>query len=86
MLETGANIATVFLIAQVMILLILALALTVLTARMTILLRRKVKKVMPSVHSQRRGEPEGGRAFHSPGRGPDSGARHVAACVCRLQR
>lgn len=54
MLETGANIATIFLILEFLVVMLLTLAVVVVLARATLLMRRKVQQVMPSVQYKAR--------------------------------
>jgi hypothetical protein len=54
MLGTAANIATIFLVIQGLIILIVLLALTVVMTKVTIELRRKVREVMPQIQGHAR--------------------------------
>lgn len=54
MLETGANIATIFLILQFMIIMIVVLAVSILMAVAALRMRRKVEQVMPTVQDKAR--------------------------------
>jgi hypothetical protein len=54
MLETGANIAIIFLIIQFLIVVVLALAVTILLTVMTKRVRGKVEQVMPTIQSKTR--------------------------------
>lgn len=54
MLDTGANIATIFLIMQGLILLVIVLALTILMTFLTINMHRKVREVMPLIQGHAR--------------------------------
>lgn len=52
MLETGANIAIIFLIMEFLIVVSLALAVTILMAVMTKRMRDKVEQVMPTIQDK----------------------------------
>lgn len=54
MLETGANIATIFLLMEFLIVMLLTLAVIILLARMSLVTRRKVRDVMPSLQYKAR--------------------------------
>ena len=54
MLGTAANIATIFLVIQGLIILIVLLALTVVMTKLTIEMRRKAREVMPQIQGQAR--------------------------------
>lgn len=54
MLETGANIAVIFLIMEFLIIVLLVLAVTVLLAVMTKRVRDKVEQVMPAIQGKAR--------------------------------
>jgi hypothetical protein len=53
-LETFANIATIFLIIQALVILVVLLALSIGLARATLVVRRKVVQVMPQIQGQAR--------------------------------
>lgn len=53
-LETFANIATIFLVIQALVILVVLLALSIGLARATLVVRRKVVEVMPQIQGQAR--------------------------------